>query len=253
MSTHPRDPRTDEFPKHFDRNIKLYSLAAAAAGVSVLALAKPADASVVVTKANIPVTNFSGVSIDLNKDGIADFKFFISFYSAGSFFSDRLMVNPLAGGEDVGGSNIYASALGRGAIIGPPDHFGSFPEIESSNANVGYNHSTRRFVGKWGIHQRNRYLGVKFLIDGKTHYGWVRLTVSTSGPRSLVGTITGYAYETVANKPIDAGTAAISTEVQIPPKTERQAGPSLGSLASGSEGLTLWRREETSTIQQSRK
>jgi|SRR5580704_3000359 hypothetical protein len=246
VSLHPNDSASKTASKSLSRQTSLYAIAAAAAGVSVLALAKPADAEVVVTKANIPVTSFSGVSLDLNKDGIADFKLFVSFYSAGSFFSDKLMVTPLAGGADIGGSFVYASALVRGAKIGPSAHFGSFPEIESSHANVNFNHSTRRFFGKWGVHQRNRYLGVKFLIDGKTHYGWIRLTVSTSGPRSLVGTITGYAYETVPSQAILAGSAEKATaEFQVSGDIRNQGKPSLGMLALGAEGFLLWRREET--------
>jgi hypothetical protein len=119
VSLHPNDSASKTASKSLSRQTSLYAIAAAAAGVSVLALAKPADAEVVVTKANIPVTSFSGVSLDLNKDGIADFKLFVSFYSAGSFFSDKLMVTPLAGGADIGGSFVYASALVRGAKIGP--------------------------------------------------------------------------------------------------------------------------------------
>lgn len=247
MSVHSTDSFKKASANGLNRQIGLYSLAAAAAGVSVLALAKPADAEVVVTKANIPVTSFSGVSLDLNKDGIADFKLFVSFYSAGSFFSDKLVVTPLAGGADIGASSVYASALVRGAKIGPSAHFGSFPEIESSHANVSFNHSSRRFFGKWGVHQRNRYLGVKFLIDGKTHYGWIRLTVSTSGARSLAATITGYAYETVPNEAILAGTSEKATaEFQASGDIQSQGNPSLGMLALGSAALPMWRREETS-------
>ena len=48
-----------------------YSMAAAAAGVSLMALAAPAEGKVVITThINIPVT--STVSLDLNHDGVAD-------------------------------------------------------------------------------------------------------------------------------------------------------------------------------------
>ena len=71
----------------------------------------------------------------------------------------------------------------------------------------------------------NEYVGVRFLLNGQTHYGWIRLTVTTSpdpnGP-PLTAKITGYAYETVANKAIKAGTAATAAaEVR---GAERHAG-----------------------------
>jgi hypothetical protein len=43
------------------------------------------------------------------------------------------------------------------------------------------------------------YLGLKFVIKGKTHYGWARLAVSAQ--RFVVtATLTRYAYETVPGK-----------------------------------------------------
>jgi hypothetical protein len=66
------------------RQLSLYSAAAAAAGVSMLALAQPAAGEVVVTKKTIPL--IGNVSIDINSDGISDFAFYdhFSFGSAGS-------------------------------------------------------------------------------------------------------------------------------------------------------------------------
>ena len=51
---------------------------------------------------------------------------------------------------------------------------------------------------------RGRYLGLKFLIRGKVHYGWARLNV-TVGNSKITATLTGYAYETIPNNPIIAG------------------------------------------------
>lgn len=63
---------------------------------------------------------------------------------------------------------------------------------------------------------------------------------------SMSAEITAYAYETVPNKAIKAGTAATATAVlQSPP---HQTGPSLGMLAAGAEGMPLWRREEASIL-----
>ena len=58
-------------------------------------------------------------------------------------------------------------------------------------------------VGNW-LNVTNRYLGFSFKINGKTHYGWARMNVQIKGLR-IVGTLTGYAYETIPNKSIMAG------------------------------------------------
>ena len=133
----------------------------------------------------------------------------------------------------------------RGAQIGPPEHFNSdsFVAIERGHG------SGRSFAGNWGGNPKNRYLGVRFLIDGETHYGWVRLTVTTqSHPYLFGGTITAYAYETVPNKAILAGSAEKSaSDVKAQNATEKPSGASLGMLALGVDGLALWRREETLT------
>lgn len=95
------------------------------------------------------------------------------------------------------------------------------------------------------------------MIGGELHYGWIRLTLTTNpdphGP-FMSAKITGYAYETVPNKPILAGTASSAAgaakkptaEAQVPENIHNQSGPSLGMLALGSEALPLWRREEAS-------
>src|SRR5258708_13724567 len=45
----------------------------------------------------------------------------------------------------------------------------------------------------------DRYLGVRFLIGGQMHEGWVRLTMKC-GLDGVSGTITGYAFDTVPNE-----------------------------------------------------
>src|SRR5579863_6632977 len=60
-----------------EKSLSSYASAAIAAGVSLIAVTKPADAKIVYTPAdtNIPVNNSQSVLLDLNHDGIADFSF----------------------------------------------------------------------------------------------------------------------------------------------------------------------------------
>jgi hypothetical protein len=90
------------------------------------------------------------------------------------------------------------------------------------------------------------YLGLKFTIKGKIHFGWARVKVDTlQKPFSV--TLTGYAYETIPGKGIiagatkgpDDGEPAASVTMPTPePHT-------LGALALGTLGLSIWLRKES--------
>jgi hypothetical protein len=232
----------------------LYSLAAVAVSVSVLALAQPAEAEIIITNKNIPIPNcnptYNGpcpVSIDLNNDGITDLKFEIGTNFGASGGVSYLSVKGVAGAEVIGQgrhgtSRGYVSALMRGAKIGPSAHFrdaGKYYLMEEEDCSGP---TCTPPHGKWGGDHPNRFVGVKFKIDGATHYGWVRVTVKVSTERYYVtGTVTEYGYETIANKPVYAGLAG--NDALDDQASESNTGPSLGALALGSDGLALWRTE----------
>lgn len=239
-------------PETVNHRMKLYSIAAAAAGVSVLALVQPAESEVVITKKSIPINVGKAVSIDLNKDGISDFEFSVtSFRTArSSHLNVKEIVKPLTGGAVVGGPlgalpGPYASALAHGAKIGPSAHFsGDQVTIQRLSA---YDSGAGRSYGNWSYYAgKNLFLGVKFLIKGETHYGWIRLAVGP-GRSTVPGNILGYGYETVANKRISAGVASKNaSNARAEQHVEKPGGiPSLGMLALGADGMALWRREDT--------
>lgn len=239
--------------RNIEGHLSVYSASAVMAGVGLLALAQPAESEIVVTHVNIPIC---GSTVDLNKDGIPDFSFpcYTSFYE--HTFYAKLMVAPLTGGKAVGGARNsngpYASALSSKAKIGSSAHFSSSVGIEqllvertgggqSTNSNSEYS-----MVGQWGK-KGYRYLGVKFLIKGQTHYGWIRMEVTRKPhhQRSLNGTITEYAYETIANKEIGAGSTpddSTTAEKSTSEGPENSSGTSLGMLALGAQGIPMWRR-----------
>ena len=86
----------------------------------------------------------------------------------------------------------------QGSAIGPKAHF------LAGSAVMREAFSTQPSAGPWDD-VKNRYLGFKFQIKGKIHYGWARLNVTGSGLGTIVATMTGYAYETIAQKAIVAG------------------------------------------------
>jgi hypothetical protein len=237
-----RRPVSTAATHHLDSFLNAYSIAAAAAGVSVLALATPAEGKVVITHANISIPQCNcPVYLDLSNNGVNDFSFRLSYsnFSTG-YYLRFLNVKELEGGG-VKGTPQDASCLVQGAKIGPSAQFASAALMESSflRSNKSRGTYTRSLHGKWGENHPNRYLGVKFKIDGATHYGWIRVKV-TSRKGYLAATITEYGYETVANKSLDAGLSTASADDQAE-EVRQPVGASLGALALGADGLAIWR------------
>jgi hypothetical protein len=80
---------------------------------------------------------------------------------------------------------------------------------------------------------KNRYLGLKFKIKGRFHFGWARLAVKTTH-KPFTAILTGYAYETVPGKGIIAG------KTKGPDVTTADPA-SLGHLAAGASAIPDWR------------
>jgi hypothetical protein len=234
--------------KDVDQRSRFYSIAAAAASVSMLALAPKAHGSVVITNTNIPITE-KGISIDLNHDGITDvhFKYFSNpGASDGSwYFSVKGVVGNAidAGGED-------ALALARSAKIGPSAHFGNTSANPLLMENKYCNFYGCKLTGDWGANQPNKFVGVKFKIKGQIHYGWIRVTITTNkvSGEPMKGTVTEYGYETIANKTVLAGLASTNARAEQISEQTVPAGLSLGALALGADGLQLWRREDEAAV-----
>jgi hypothetical protein len=218
-----------------ERKLAAYITVAGAAGVAVLGAAQPADAKVVYTTANTKL-NFGAdgtLPLDLNNDGTADITFFGGSASVG--YGAVLDVYAATGNGIVGVNN-SASALVWGARIGPKDAFlvdGLMAEASGCHA------STCDYKGKWSK-THSRCLGVKFSIHGQTHYGWVSVNVGAD-PSGAV--ITGYAYETIPNKPIIAGEKSGPVVAEAHGALQISVGASLGLLARGADALALWRRD----------
>ncbi len=253
------------------RQVNAYTLAASAAGgilalippaecvlpagatlAGALVLSEPAEAKIVYTPTNVVVGCSQSNcrthrSFDLNHDGMADFEIFASHGHVGC----GLSAIPLAKGEGIEGGKpkglSLAFALRAGSTIA-----GTQPFIDSS-AVMRVGRPEGFASGCWHYPHHSRYLGLKFQIKGKTHYGWARLKGSCGG-----ATLTGYAYETIAGKAIKAGQTRGNDDMETIPDTMDLDGPgsgaslnptpdksqpvSLGMLALGAQGFPVWRR-----------
>jgi hypothetical protein len=191
----------------------------------MLALPQPAEARIVYTKIHRVISIDNPYKLDLNRDGTTDF---LIQEIGNGFSSDRLLAKEEFGNA-VQGSIIqgmhYASALKRGARIGPRQHFISGGNSGETMIRVWYDQDfvTNYTYGKW-INVNHRYLGLKFKIKGKVHYGWARLSVHNY-INDITDTLTGYAYETIPNQPIIAG------------KTHGKHEATLGHLATGASAI----------------
>lgn len=235
-------------PTH--RRLDSYALAASAAGVGMLALLQSAQAQIVYTPAHTRIPNEGAFFLDLNNDGISDFKFSIFTYdedcrpdgAKSCFIVDGafMWIFPLAAGNTVVGQPPYAALLPGGSRIGPRQPFNS--STRDTMGGVRYNFGVH-YSGPWadsGKSVNGRYVGMKFVVDGETHYGWARFDVKIfRKPESKIyALLTGYAYETVPNKPILAGQTK-----EVGEAGAAQRG-SLGHLAAGASAIAAWRPEK---------
>jgi hypothetical protein len=101
------------------------------------------------------------------------------------------------------------------------------------------------YGGPW-LHVKQAYLGLKFVIKGKTHFGWARVKLSVpkfSGP--MTATLTGYAYETIPGKAIIAGATTRTRRCRtcrIPQHANSRTGHAW-RVGASCAGLSTWRRE----------
>jgi hypothetical protein len=226
----------------------MYALAAGAAGVGLMALTQSAEAKIVYTPTHRVILGKHEISLDLNHDGIADFtisnhSFCTTEVCGRSLFALPKGINKVVGAKGIGGP-FYAFALKLGSRIGPKQPFSG-----TLMAASGTEYAT---VGQW-LNVEHRYLGLKLLIKGQVHYGWARLNVKAAGMK-ITATLTGYAYETIPNKPIVAGRTKageinapdeISSIEQLNLTAPDESAPesrTLGLLAAGAPALSKWRR-----------
>jgi hypothetical protein len=237
---------TAKLSDSLERKVNMYALAAGTAGVGLLVLAESAEAKIVYTRVNESLPR--GITkLDLNGDGITDFSFCVaSFTGSCQIFpfnnSNSVDVFPAVAANEIWAKSINAYAVVGGAKIGSNLNFSAGKKVMAANTASG----------NWQNVQ-HRYLALKFVISGAVHYGWARFNVE--GFPSRV-TLTGYAYETIANKSILAGNIIGLEKREPSPKISANQGDiaspvpvkrtppipaGLGLLAGGSEGLPAWR------------
>jgi hypothetical protein len=205
-------------------------LAGAALG---LPLAAHADIKFVNLQQTVSSDSNPTFNLDMDGDGTTDFTF-----SAG-LISDT--VTPGTGNGYVGTDTNNPTPLAAGASIGSTNTF-------ETGTGVLQNTKQKKFPldkqkGPWDTSGGFQYLGVEFYIGAVNpadlHYGWINLSACTPDKNTGcsptidpgVIQINGYAYNTAAGQPINAG------EVPEPSM--------LPLLALGAAGLAALRSRRT--------
>jgi hypothetical protein len=240
-----------------DKNLLAYALAASAAGVGILAMAEPAEARIMAMPVNISIPENGGIiQFDINQDGVPDFGLSARIYEfAGAEFagtppplgnfSSSLRVIPAQNGNEVwevsSNQDECAAAVHAGNLVGARRPFkpGALLMLVANGSET----RGRSSHCPWrGTHPP--YLGLKFMINGEVHFGWARVNAAL---RNVV--LTGFAYETVPNKPIIAGATKdhIDGDVHAAPESLTALSPrprNLGALALGAPGLVPWLKKD---------
>ncbi len=230
-------------PEILNRRMAAYVLAAGAVGITVAARAasgEPPHGPIIFTPMRVSLGNLGTTQfpIDVNQDGITDFFATMTNHrtvvtsSAFSAQGGQLWERPIEGNAAI------PKPLVPGALIGSSVVFDTSRKLLGWGDSVNHSgHGGYYFGGPWAGSASDRYMGVRFLINGETHYGWIRMTV-TVAPYRVTDFISGYAYNTVANQPIHAGEGAKKpVRAGLHPVT-------LGVLSLGALGLLLWRKKE---------
>jgi hypothetical protein len=233
--------------RRLDHRLLGYAAAATAAGVGTMALVQPSHAEVVYTPTNQLIKLNTTLSLDLNNDGVTDF-FIRNLYEVcvetsarkecSNFIDQSLQVTPAAL-NGVGAGPRWAPALPAGQKVGPGGRFAAVGTMEFCNTSLSRGPYSS---GPWR-NKKDRYLALAISIDGEMHYGWARLSVGMNKPCKVEAVLTGYAYETVAGKPILTGATSDNDKVA----GEGHSNLTIGAMALGSAGLVAWRRDEEAT------
>jgi hypothetical protein len=217
-----------------------------AAAATAALLSQSAQAKVVYTSANLNIPLNTLVALDLNNDGTKDFQFYFGFVQDArkhpeGQFSSWLDIYPGTGNSVWAAQTakfVCAAALPAGVKVGQGRPFnGDYLPLWQKFGNYTQGASERC---PWAGRHHGAFLGLKFYINRELHYGWAHVTVGSTT------VLDGYAYETIPNQAIDTGnTGAPGSISELENTRLRVPQPAtLGALAQGERGLSIWRREE---------
>ncbi|MFA6617722.1 MAG: T9SS type A sorting domain-containing protein [Candidatus Neomarinimicrobiota bacterium] len=173
------------------------------------------------------------VDIDIDQDGSADFKIYYNLYY--SYYSSSVSFDINALDQNyVSGQSSSVKKLSNNVLISADNSWEKKPVF----FNVDSAGST---WGNWPPNSKEQYFGIKFLISGNTHYGWVKASVERSVGGDLLLTVHDWAYENTPDTPIKTGDG---TDLPLPIELS-----SFGAIEQAGNILINWQTaSETENI-----
>jgi hypothetical protein len=264
MKRSHRPRKTANLSKSVHHQLDMYALATSAAALGVLAVAQAAEAKIVYTPVHRVIGPNRHDRIDLDHNGVSEFTIINSHFVGSNRSVNWVWARASSAGYDgvaagSGGLGYFPEqALRKGTVISGRLAFENGAALmagqclQQGTDSAPPCDSQRKYnaIGPW-VDVRDHYLGLMFHIHGQVHYGWARLNVELSRkPLKARVILTGYAYETTTNKPIIAGRTEGSDDASVEESNSTRPMPSpetptLGALALGAPGLSIWRRKES--------
>jgi hypothetical protein len=215
------------FDELFERRLLVYAVAAGA----TIAAVPSSHAQVVFTPSAAILQGTSGqLAIDLDHDGAADFVIILRQCAELSYGYTGCLSVRGAGGINAVAADQYrfaAAPLLKDVLVGRRHAF----------LDPGLMGTALGYVGRWA-NTTDRYLGVKFVVNGEIHFGWIGFRSVSQVGYQLAAKLAGWAYETNPITPIltgDMGTGTTAGSFQP---------TSLEMLATGHAAAQTWRERK---------
>jgi hypothetical protein len=240
-----------------ERRMVLYALAA---GAALAGASGAAQAKVVFTPSNVTLAQNQSLSIDLANDGTVNFTL-ANQLSPGRFRRQGMQRPP---GSNAWGDSMYVfgATASDVELEQPPVENSQQLAAFESGARIGSDRPRKQeglmaeFFSYYGTffvfgpfaNVKQRYLGVRFLINGNVHYGWIGFrSITDNFMGGVSATLLGWAYETEPDTPILAGMPVMPPELgslrtSDPTAAGSSEPTSLELLAAGHVAVADWRR-----------
>jgi hypothetical protein len=193
-------------------NRRLASASALGALATGFVGANSSDGAAVLQAVDVDIPAEVGeYTVDLDKDGLREFEI--------QTFSSVNKVADIAAGVGVAlddGSPSHTANLAAGTLVGPGTHVFGTPGADQLNGTVEEPANSGIFVpaGNFQVSDGPGFIGVEFLIDGNTHYGFVGYQ-GTGEENSANGKVFAVGYENAPNTPILTVTPALSLQADF--------------------------------------
>lgn len=187
--------------KNLHKKLMKYSLAAGA-----VLMAGSADAQIIYTDEDpdFVLTEVGDYELDLDGNSAVDFTLHLIGTASGG---QAIRFYPATGNEVLGSTSYSGAYFLPFALDADAEINGSQTlwngTINASSGGLGVlTLAWGGSYGNWTSDVTDKYLGLRFNVDGSTHYGWMRLDVVANAGGF---TVKDYAYNSVADEGLLAG------------------------------------------------